>query len=194
MAVHALPAGAWPRRHLQPQLLRGDAGRPRTHGIPRRAEAPVGAHGQAHLEGALRGHPQLRAIPRPQRRAGPQVLPARLREGAAEAVPRPARRAAAELEVLGQRRRGAQTLARLHARLRRHDPPHGHRPRALVCRSRRQQVVHAHGGRRRGDRHRSTRWACATRRSAARSGRSWLRPGQRWPSPDACSSARPAGQ
>ena len=37
---------------------------------------------QAHLEGALRGHQRLRALSRAQRLRDPQVLPARLQEGA----------------------------------------------------------------------------------------------------------------
>ena len=63
---------------------------------------------QGHLEGALPGHPQLRAVPGAQRRRHPQVLPARLEEGAEAAVPRAAREPGEELEVLGQRRPGAR--------------------------------------------------------------------------------------
>ena len=43
---------------------------------------------EGHLEGALRGHQRLRALPVAQRRRHPQVLPARLEGGAAAAVPR----------------------------------------------------------------------------------------------------------
>ena len=62
---------------------------------------------EAHLGGALRGHQQLRALPRAERHGDPQVLPPRLEGGAEEALPRAARRAGEALEVLGGRRRAS---------------------------------------------------------------------------------------
>ena len=51
---------------------------------------------------------QRRAVPRAQRRPDPQVLPARLEEGAEEALPRASRQPRQELEVLDGRRQGAR--------------------------------------------------------------------------------------
>ncbi len=61
---------------------------------------PPGKRGQGVLGGPLRGHQRLRAAPRPQRHAHPQVLPARLQGGAEEALPGAARRPRKALEVL----------------------------------------------------------------------------------------------
>jgi len=47
-----------------------------------------GADHEEHLGGPVRRHPQRRALPCPQRRGHPQVLPARVEEGAAKALPR----------------------------------------------------------------------------------------------------------
>ena len=60
--------------------------------------------GKNDLGAALRGHRQLRALPRPQRHADPQVLPARVARRAEEALPRAHRRAGEELEVSARRR------------------------------------------------------------------------------------------
>ena len=65
-----------------------------------RAEAAAAAGRQGHLGPALPGHPRLRALPRAQRHAGPQVLPQRLARRAEEALPRAHRAAGEELEVL----------------------------------------------------------------------------------------------
>ena len=60
----ALPARARPHRHLQSLVLRRDARRARAPGAPRAAAPARPAGHEAHLEGALRGHQQLRALPR----------------------------------------------------------------------------------------------------------------------------------
>ena len=75
--------------------------------------------GEEHLEGPLPGHPRVRALPVAQRRAHPQVLPARVARRAEEALPRAHRRAREELEVLRRRREGARALGRVHGRVRR---------------------------------------------------------------------------
>ena len=80
------------------------------------------ARRQGYLGRALQEHPRLRAPSRAQRRADPQVLPARLEGGAAPALPRAARRAGEALEVRDGRRRRAQALGQVHARLRGGDP------------------------------------------------------------------------
>ena len=61
-----------------------------------------------NLAGAVRGHPRLRALPDAQRRGHPQVLPARLQEGAEEALPGAPGGAGEELEVLAADMRGAR--------------------------------------------------------------------------------------
>ena len=43
-----------------------------------RQKLPARAHHEAHLEGALRGHQRVRALPRAQRLRDPQVLPERV--------------------------------------------------------------------------------------------------------------------
>src|SRR6185295_18766466 len=91
---------ARPHRHLQPQLLRGDAGRARPPGVPRRREAAVRGRDEAHLGRAVRGHPPFRALPRAQRHRDPEVLPPRLERRAEAAVPRAPRESREELEVL----------------------------------------------------------------------------------------------
>ena len=53
-------ARARPHRHLQPQLLRGDARRARASGVPRRRRScREQLRDQEHLEGALPGHPRI---------------------------------------------------------------------------------------------------------------------------------------
>ena len=78
----------------------------------------------------------VRAPSRAQRRADPEVLPAHLQGGAAQAFPRAARRAGEALEVRDGRRGGAQALGQVHARLRGRDPrtPAGPRRRGTSCR------------------------------------------------------------
>ena len=65
-----------PHRHLQPLVLRGDAGRARPPGDPRPPAAARRAGHQEDLERALRGRRRLRALSRPAGRRHPQVLPA----------------------------------------------------------------------------------------------------------------------
>ena len=76
------------------------------------------ARRQGHLGRSLQEHPRVRAPSRAQRRADPQVLPARLEGGAAPALPRAARGAGQALEIRDGRRRRAQALGQVHARLR----------------------------------------------------------------------------
>ena len=52
------------------------------------------------LEGALRGHQQFRAAPRPQRHRAAQILPPHFQGGAIEAAPGPHRRSRQAVEVL----------------------------------------------------------------------------------------------
>ena len=119
LAVHAVPAGARPDRHLQPVVLRGRAG---GEGPPRVARpatpAREGEGREEVLGGAVRGHQRLRAAPRPQRDRDPQVLPERLEGRAEAAVPGAARPAGEELEVLAVGPGRAGLLGRLHGRLR----------------------------------------------------------------------------
>ena len=49
-----------------------------------KTEGPGGAPVEAHLEGALRGHPARRTLSRSQRRRHPEVLPPRLQERAGQ--------------------------------------------------------------------------------------------------------------
>ena len=107
---------------------------------------------EAHLGGAVRGHPGLRALPGAPGLRDPQVLPARLEQGAEGALPRAPRSAGEELEVLDGRREGAGPLERLHEGVRGADPRDGDAARALVRGARRQEVVHAPRGGRRGPR------------------------------------------
>ena len=55
---------------------------------PAEAEAAAGARDEGHLEGSLRGHQCVRAVPGAQRLRDPEVLPQRVEEGAEEAFPR----------------------------------------------------------------------------------------------------------
>ena len=82
------------------------------------------ARRQPHLRGAARGHPQLRALSRPQR-AADRLLPQRLptNRSAASGADRQPREA---LEVRAGRHRGAQALERLHGGLRGRDPRDRH--------------------------------------------------------------------
>ena len=82
---------------------------------------------QAHLEGALRGHQRVRALPRAQRLRDPQVLPERLARRAAAALSRPARAAGEELEVLDWGSGRTRSLAGLHDGVRGDDPRHRRR-------------------------------------------------------------------
>ncbi len=177
LALLEVPAGARPDRHLQPQLLRGDARRARPPADPRRPEAAAEAGGQGDLGRALRGHPRLRALPRAQRRRGAEVLPQRLERGAEAPLPRAHREAGEELEVLPRRRRRARALGRVHARLRGGDPRHRDAGGALVRRAGGQQVVHAHGRRRGGRSMHSPGSTSPTPRSARRRRRSSRRRG-----------------
>ena len=118
--------------------------------ILERQRLPKTAGHQADLRRAVRGHPQLRAVPDPQRHRDPEVLPPCLAEGAEEAAARAPGQAGQELEVLRRRRQGADALEGLPARLRGHDPRDRHAARAVVRRPGRPQVVHAPG---RGRRH-----------------------------------------
>ena len=78
----------------------------------------------------------------------PQVLPARLEEGAEAPVPRAHGRPREELEVLVERRQGAQALEGLHgARTRTCFSQTSTEAGALVRHPRRPQVVHPPGGR-----------------------------------------------
>ena len=60
-------ARARAHRHLQPLVLRRGARRARPPRVARGAAAPAEARDAAHLGRALRGHPRLRALSRPQR-------------------------------------------------------------------------------------------------------------------------------
>ncbi len=104
LALHEVPARARAHRHLQPQLLRGSAGREGAPRVPVLAEAAAAARRQGPLGEPLSGHPRVRALPVAQRRAHPQVLPARVARGAEAPVPGAHRRAGEELEVLRGRR------------------------------------------------------------------------------------------
>ena len=86
LADEEVPARAGPHRHLQPLVLRGSARRPRAPRDPRQPEAPAAPCDEEDLEGALREHRRLRAAPRAQRDARPEVLPERLEEGAEDAA------------------------------------------------------------------------------------------------------------
>ena len=136
-------AGARPHRHLQPVLLRGDAGGARPSGDSGASKVAAEAGDQEDLAGALRGHSRLRALLGPQRHRAAEILPARLKGGAAQALPRADRGTRQALEILAARRCGAQALGRLHGRLRGHDPPYRDARGALVRGAGRQQVVHA---------------------------------------------------
>ena len=48
-----------PHRHLQPQLLRGNARRARASGISGEAKTAAGTGHQGHLAASFRGHPQF---------------------------------------------------------------------------------------------------------------------------------------
>jgi len=63
-----------PDRHLQPQLLRGDARRARPPELLTAQKIPPFARRQTDLEGALRGHRRLRALSRAQRRPHPEFF------------------------------------------------------------------------------------------------------------------------
>ena len=77
-----------PHRHLQPLVLRGNAGRARAPEHPGTAAAAAGARDEEHLARALRRHQRLRALPVAPGRGDPQVLPARVEGGTAPALPR----------------------------------------------------------------------------------------------------------
>ena len=177
VAVAQGAARAWAHRHLQSLVLRGDARRARAPGAVARAEAAAAAGDRRDLEGAFRGHLQHRAVPRPQRRRRPQVLPARVEGRAEETVPLPPAAAGEELEVLHGRRQGAELLGRLSARVRGHDPAHGQRACAVARRARGPQVVHAAGRCRRDHRSAGGPGADSTRRWTTTSARNcgWCR-------------------
>ena len=63
----------------------------------------------------------------------PEIFPARLEEGAAEAFSRADRSAGEELEIFRQRREGARVLGRLHEGVRGNDPRDGDGRFAVVC-------------------------------------------------------------
>ena len=94
VALHEGPAGARPHRHLQPQLLRGSAGRAGAPGVPRGAEAAAAARRQEHLEAsATRTSARSSAT---SARNGVLIRKFFLhvsRDGAEEALPRAPRRA-----------------------------------------------------------------------------------------------------
>jgi polyphosphate kinase 2 (PPK2 family) len=75
---------------------------------PRRQEA---------LAAALRGHRQLRAVPRTEWHADPQVLPEPVARRAEEALSRAHRRPGQELEVRAWRRTRTRPLGGVHERL-----------------------------------------------------------------------------
>ena len=110
------------------------------------AEAPAEARHAADLGRALRGHPQLRALPGPQRDCHPQVLPARFARGATEAVPRSgstSRRRTGSLPPGDVRERAHwNEYMRAYGQMIRHTATE---LRALVRGAGRSQVVHAAG-------------------------------------------------
>ena len=75
-------------RHLQPLLLRGDAGRPRASGDPRAARScPPAKKDRGHLDAALPRDQRLGALPRRQGLHDREAVPQPLEAGAAQAVP-----------------------------------------------------------------------------------------------------------
>ncbi len=144
-----VPARARPDRHLQPLLLRGDARRARAPGVPREAEAAAAARHQGHLEGALRGHPRLRALPRAQRHRGAASSSCTSRRrsrrsASSSASTSPEKNWKFSANDAKERSFWDDYMEAYEDMIR----DDRHQARAVVRRARRQQVVHAAGGRR----------------------------------------------
>ena len=125
---HEAPARARPHRHLQPLLLRGGARGPCASGDSQGGRScPPPLVGKDIWDERLADIAHFEDYLARQGDGDPQVLPARLAQGAEEALPGAARRAREELEVLGRGRARAPVLGRLHGRLRGGDPRDGDR-------------------------------------------------------------------
>ena len=125
LALHAMPAGARPHRHLQPQLLRG---RRWSSGCTRSSWRSSRLPAELVTKDIWKDRFQdIRAFERYLARNGIVVRKFFLHVSKKEQRKRflePHRGAREELEVLRGRRRGARALGRVHGRLRGHDPAH----------------------------------------------------------------------
>ena len=107
---------------------------------------------EEHLGRALSGHPRVRALPHAQRNDRAEIFPPRLEERSRRSAFSSGSTAGEELEVLRHRREGARLLGRLHGGVRGDDPRDGDGGFAVVCGAGGQQMVHARGRGRGGDR------------------------------------------
>ena len=150
VALHEAPARARPHRHLQPLATTRKCSSsacipetPRQRRSCRRSCVTQATSGSSASRTSATSSATSTATASSIRKFFLHVS----QGGAATPVPRAARRADEELEVLGGDVAERAHWKRLHGGLRGHDPPHRHRRRAVVRRARRQQVVHAPGGR-----------------------------------------------
>src|SRR5581483_9128413 len=96
-----------------PVPLRGGSGCPGTPRIAGASEASSAA-GQGRVAAALRGYSRIRASPRAQRHAYPEIVFARVEGGAAFPISRAHRGAGKALEILDGRRGRAQALGQVY--------------------------------------------------------------------------------
>ena len=170
LALHEVPARTRPHRHLQSQLLRGDAGRARASGVPGEAEAP--ARSSSPRTSGRSASRTSASFERYLTRNGIVVRKFFLHVSKKEQK----RRFLERLENPEKNWKFSANDAKERAfwddYMKAYEDmirQHRHQGRALVRRAGGQQVVHARRRRRRGDRRRWRRSISRIRRSARRS-------------------------